>query len=229
MTVDRRFVIKGMALGSFAGLTMGRSMPAFAEMSTVPFASGVSEPLLALVNEGAAGAVFLQGAAAGGGLRLQAHEVGRELSFMLDFDRQLRGGPSMRVIGLLDNASATLIVDLARGAGARVQWLGQHSVNAGPTRHRLLDTANADGCSRRLREHLEACPAGFQMTEERQGSAARGRQWNAPSRGGKASAEWASRLGYLLASLDTAPAMTAPDAPSNVVLNGSFVSFSIET
>src|SRR5690606_29395344 len=108
------------------------------------------------------------------------------------------------------------------------RWLGHHTVEAGYSRHHLLDTDIADGCSRQLSRRLLACGAGFEITEERQGSRALPRRLLARVRGGEPRAEWASAVGYLLASLGTQASMAAPAPSSNSVLEGSFVSFSIE-
>lgn len=230
MSVNRRSVLKGITLGSFAGLalTLGRSLRALAGGTDAQPSMAAVKPLLALVNEGVAGSVFLHGAAAAHGAALQAQTVSHDLRFILDFERQLHTGP-IRVIGLLDNASATLVVDQARRAGARVQWLGQHVAEAGYTRHRLLETDIAEDYSRQLSRHLHASGAGFQMIEERQGGAASPRRSSAPLRSAERAAEWASGLGYVLGSLGAQPAMSAPAPLADVVLRGSFVSFLIET
>lgn len=224
MTVDRRFVLKGMVLGGAAGLVLSRAVPVLG--SVPPSHSGI-RPALALVGSGAAEAAFLQGARAAGGTQLRVWQVEQGLDFMLDFERQLREGP-MRLIGLLDDASAGLVLDLARSAGARVQWLGQHTVEGGSTRHRVLNTDLAEGCSRQLSRQLHACGAGFTLDEERQGSAAPARQLAGPARHGARSLQWAAGVGYLLAALGSRPAGVPPILAQTSPASGSFVSFSIE-
>lgn len=225
MTVDRRFVLKSMVLGGAAGVVLSRSMPLLAGVT--PSHSGI-RPVLALVGGGAAEAAFLQGARAAAGTRLRVQQLDRGLGFMLDFEQRLRAGRPMRVIGLLDDAAATLVVDLARGAGARIHWLGQHTGEAGSTRHRLLNTDLAEGCARQLSRHLHACGAGFTLDEERQGSAAPARQLAGPARNGVGSAQWAAGVGYLLATLGTRPTMMPRVSVQGTLPSGSFVSFSIE-
>ncbi|AIL62310.1 hypothetical protein [Pseudomonas alkylphenolica] len=226
MSMNRRFVLKGMALSSIAGMAMAGPLRALAAGES-PAPSAAVRPVLALVSAGAAESVFLRGAQAAAGSQLQVQRFDHDLGRLLGFERQLRSGQPMRVIGLLDDATATLVLDMARSAGARVQWLGQHSSVAGVTHHRLLSSDLADGCSRRLGRQLHACGAGFHIADERQGSLAAPRQLSAPSRSGEHTSEWASAVGYLLASLGEQPAMPAP-APVSTGLTGSFVSFSIE-
>ena len=139
--------------------------------------------MLALVNEGGAKSMFLYGAMAAGKAPLRVQKVGRDLGFMLDFERRLRHGLPMRVIGLLDDASATLIVDMARSGGARMQWLGQHTAEDGFTRHHVLSTDMSEGCSQQLSRQLHDCGAGFKLIEERQNGPMAPRQLTGRSRG----------------------------------------------
>jgi len=228
MNVDRRFVLKGMALGSLAGLTMGGSLSALAGVIHAPVKS-VARPALALVSEGAAESAFVQGARAAIGRSLQVRQIGWELSDLRDFERQLSKGNHKHVIGLLDDASAGLVMDMARNVGARVHWLGQHTAEAGLTRHYLLNTDLAEGCARQLSRQLHACGAGFTLYEERQNSAAGVRHLTGPSRAGEPSEQWAASVGYLLGSLGMRRLAMAPLVPaSKTPLTGSFVSFSIE-
>ena len=229
MSMNRRFVLKGMALSGVAGMTMGSSLQALASGVINPSAAPTTRPVLALVAADAAEPLFLQGASAAAGSQLQVQRLGRELDALLGFEQQLRSGKPMRVIGLLDDARASLVLDMARSAGARVQWVGQHNSVRGTTRHHLLSTSASEGCSRRLGRQLNGCGAGFQITEERQGSRALPRQMSAPARTHAQAGDWAVSVGYLLASLGARPAGAAPSASVGTPLTGSFVSFSIET
>lgn len=229
MGVNRRFVLKGMALGSMAGLAMGSSAGAFAGITAEPAAKTTSLPILALINKGAAESVFLHGAVAASGSQLLVQRVSSNLHFMLDFERQMRSSQALQIIGLLDDASASLVIDMARSAGARVQWIGQHSAEAGFSRHHLLTTEIAAGCCRQFGRQLHACGAGFSLNEERHNGAMVPRQLAGSARNSTPSAQWAASIGYLLASLGTRPAIAAPLAPpASVPITGSFVSFSIE-
>lgn len=225
MSVDRRFVLKSMVLGGAAGVVLSRSMPV---LGAPPLSRSAIHPALALVGSGVAEAAFLQGARAAAGTQLRVQQMDPGPGFMLDFEQRLRTGRPLRVIGLLDDAAATLVLDLARSAGARVHWLGQHTAEAGSTRHRLLNTDLAEGCSRQISRHLHACGAGFTLNEERQGSAAPARQLAGPARSGAGSVQWAAGIGSLLATLGTRPTMMPRVSVQGTLLSGSFVSFSIE-
>ena len=61
------------------------------------------------------------------------------------------------------------------------------------------------------------------------GSLALPGRFGAAPRSGEHAGEWISGIGYLLASLGTQPAMSAPAPSGSIVLDGRFVSFSIET
>ena len=229
MSVTRRFVLKGTALSSIAGLSVDGFIPALAANTCAPINAATADPMLALVNEGGADSMFLYGAMAAGKAPLRVQKGCRDLSFMLDFERRLRHGRPMRVIGLLDDASATLIVDMARSGGARMQWLGQHTAEPEFTRHHVLSTDMTEGCSRQLSRHLHACGDAFTLDEERQNGPMAPRQLTGRSRKAGKSAQWASSIGYLLASIGAPTKLAAPLAPAaNTPIIGSFVSFSID-
>ena len=217
METNRRHVLKGMALSSIAGFAISDS--------TRTLASATSSPLAVLINDDAVGALFLRGAVAANGSSRPLQSRGCDVHFMLDLERRLRSRDAMRIIGLLDDASGTLVVDVARSAGARVPWLGQHSAHAGYTRHRLLHAEVAEDCSRRFARQLQACGVGFHIVDERRDATSAQRHLSAPPRGSER--EWVSSIGSLLASLER-PSMAAPSPSGNVVAEGHFVSFSIE-
>lgn len=226
MSVNRRFVLKGMALSSIAGLAINSSVRALAGTTATAPTANTSAPVLVLLNEGAAESGFLYGTTAASDSQLTVQRVGADLGFVLNFERQLRSGQPMRVIGLLDDASATLLVDIARSAGARMQWLGQHTANLRFTCHHLLSTALAESCSLQLTRQLQACGAGFNLQEERQSGLMTSRLLAAPTQQDN---QWIPSLGYLLASLGADAAVPAPMMPvGSKPLTGSFVSFSIE-
>ena len=126
MNVERRTVLKGLALSSLAGIAMGSSGLTMAHSVLAAQARPVL-PTLALVSNEAAESIFLQGVnASPAGKQVKVQRTDLSLDFMLGFEKRLRSGQPQRIIGLVDDASAALIIDLARSAGARVQWLGQH-------------------------------------------------------------------------------------------------------
>ncbi len=227
MTIDRRTLIKGMALLGVASPFLGNALPALASAG-LP-APVVSTPTLVLVSAAAVDSAFVQGVRAGiGTSMMQVRQASHELAFLLDFEQQLRQQQSARVIGLLDDALATPLLALARSAGASVPWLGQHTAEAGLSRHRLLTAGMADGCAGQLHRQLLTCGAGFSLAEERQDSAVVAHQLAGPSRSGEHIDQWAAAIGFMLASLGTGNPGAAPLLPAGKVpLIGSFVSFSI--
>ncbi|MNT24471.1 hypothetical protein D3C72_1599450 [compost metagenome] len=184
-------------------------------------------PTLVLVDGEAAGKAFLAGVGsspAAGKAEVQRTDLG--LDFVLGLERRLQSGQPQHIIGLVDDASAALILDLARSSGARVQWLGQHSAMAGATRHHLLSADSAQGCTLRLGEQLHACGGGFSLREQHPLGGQPLKLAGAARSSG--SAQWAVSLGHSLASLGGADSSAAPlIASQQPALAGQFVSFSI--
>lgn len=175
MNLNRRFVLKSMAV---SGLTCWATDWSLALAAPVrPHGASAHEPLLVLITENSIGEAFLRGVIAAGGQSPSVMTVGRDFNLLLEFEQRLRSR-SLRAIGLLDDASATLAVDMARSAGARLRWLRQH----------VAATASVD------------------LTEG-----------------------WASHMGHLLASLPFRAAASSPTPSPGTVLEGSFVSFWIES
>src|SRR5690606_12140846 len=132
MSMDRRFVLTGMALGSPAGLALGRAPPGLGAAPGPPPRSAsrpavvlvnpgaahgsprssAARPALVLVNQGAEQSAFVQGARATGAA-VQVRQIGGDLTDLLSLQSQLSSGRKMRLIGLLDDASAALVVDMA--------------------------------------------------------------------------------------------------------------------
>jgi hypothetical protein len=200
MNVSRRFILKGIALSVLAGITMGRR-----DLSPTNNAASAqaqpTTPILVLVSGEAEQSAFLQGiAAALPDKRPWVQRTDLGMGFVRDFTRLLRAGRPIRIIGLADDASAALIVELARASGARLPWLGYHLVSAGQSRHRLLYGKASSGLAARLRNGA---------AEDLQ--------------------PWTAALGFALASPGTAPAGVAPLAADLSPLTGHFVSFAIET
>nr|AAM92192.1 PcuX [Pseudomonas mendocina] len=225
MNIERRTLLKGMALGGLAGAAMG----AFGLAMTKAMLGGQAQPLptLVLVDGEAAGAAFLAGVGsspAASKAEVQRTDLG--LDFVLGLEKRLRSGQQQRIIGLVDDASAALILDLARSSGARVQWLGQHSAAAGSSRHRLLSADSAQGCSLRLGQQLHACGGGFSLSEQHPLGGQPLNLAGAARSGG--SAQWAASIGHDLASLGGDDSSAAPRIANHYpALTGQFVSFSI--
>jgi hypothetical protein len=229
MHVTRRSFIKSVALGGFAGVLMARPGRTLARA-----AAGVrTRPVLALVSGVAERSAFLQGIAETvPGEFLQVQRADHGMGFVRDFNQLLRSGQPTRIIGLVDDASAALIVELARASGARVPWLGYHAASSGHSRHRLLSTESTRGCAIRLGRQLSAYGAGFSLSEQRPHHAETSFELAARPRNGAAgdSDRWAAALGFILAAPDTAQSAWAPPATgTRPPLAGNFVSFAIET
>lgn len=231
MSIDRRCILKGITLGGIVGIAAGTPFHTVLAKAQ-PVISDRAFPdqkLIVLTNKGPIEQTFLQGARAAGGPGLDVRNLTHDLGAVLDFEHWIRHQPDMHIIGLLDDASASLIVDMARSTGAQMQWLGQHSIQGELTRHHLITTDISRDCPRYLGRQLHACGAGFSLSEERQGAAGAPRQLAGPLRKTNQSGAWAGSIGYLLASLGTYPAAPAPMTPAvSISSTGSFVSFSIK-
>lgn len=132
------------------------------------------------------------------------------------------------LVGLVEDGDAAVILELARSAGARLTWLGQHRDPADSTtsRHRVLTAgATGQGCATRFAERLDVCAVGFELAELPLNTAARRRT------AAGAAGNWAMALGTaLLASHGPGPApATERPLPSRDwnVRGRSFVSFSL--
>jgi len=201
MNVTRRFILKSIVLSGLAGTAMGRLGLSLAD--SVPAAQArPARPTLVLVSGETEHSAFLQGIAAalpGGHLRVQRTDLG--MGFVRALSQLLRVGRAVRIIGLVDDASAALIVELARAADARLQWLGHHSVAAGQFHHRPLGGNAFSELAVRL--------------------------YDAAARDSR---QWAATLGFVLASPGVGQAAAAPPVPAaQPPLTGHFVSFAIET
>lgn len=226
MSINRRRVLKGAALSGLATVAGGCAQ-ALAAAASMPTSAG--SPVLVLISAIEPGSVFLQGALAVADSRLRVHRVSHDLDIMLALERELRGAQPLRIIGLLDDASATLLVDLARSTGARIQWLGQHSAAADISHHRLLTPDGADSCSRQFSAQLQACGTAFSLRDERVNAAASTpRYLSGAVHQGAQPAAWVAGLGYLLASRGSPPATASLPYPASAPPTGSFVSFSLE-
>lgn len=228
MSLDRRTVLKGMALGTLATPLLGGPLPALASALPGP-ADGAPLPALAVIGAGA-GDAFAYGARAGLGALLRIRRADSSLAFLRELDGIWRSDRPVRVFGLLDDASAAPLLDLARSAGGSIPWLGQHRVEAGWSRHRLLTTSRAEGCAPLLARQLGGCGAGFTIIEDRQDSHRPVFREAAPARGDGSPGQWATGIGWLLARLGAGTSGQAPlPPPGQALQHGSYVSFLVET
>ena len=218
MDVDRRQFLKSMGFAGLAGASRHRplwAMTAAEEQST--------RPITVLVTGTAERSGFIHGVhAANPAVSLLRADL------VLDFIRHLKNviesGRAARVIGMVDDACGALIIDSVRTSGAKLQWLGQHAVDAGRSRHRVLGGALADSCAIRFGEQLDACGGNFNLTGQRLGGDTP-LQLAADLREGKHEGDWTAALGFAL----TAPGAAVPRFRPAAPLMGHFVSFLLET
>lgn len=139
-TTDRRMVLKGLTAAGLAmtGISSWASVataPALGTAAGVP--AGAALNVTSLVSGAALDNAFVQGVqtAVGGqaaaqwsGQRLQGLDAATftRLNAMLNDDT-----PTL-LVGLVDDASATLVLDLVRSAGGRVLQAQHHRVGRGP-------------------------------------------------------------------------------------------------
>ncbi|VVP08210.1 hypothetical protein PS874_03051 [Pseudomonas fluorescens] len=229
MNIERRLLLKGMALSGMAAAVVSSSGLTMAN-GALGVRARPALPTLALVTGEVAASAFLQGINASPAARqVTMLRADLSLDFILDLEKRLGSARPQRIIGLVDDASAAVIIDLARSAGARVQWLGQHRATANASHHRLLSAEAASGCAPQLGLNLNACGTGFSLTEQRLHGQHAPLQVSAAARNNAGSEQWAATLGYTLAALGTANLGQAPLVASRASpLTGNFVSFSIE-
>jgi hypothetical protein len=225
MNVARRTLLKGAAV---SGLSV-----AALSASGLSMAAGMlrdsARPSLALVSGNAAEAAFLLGAR-NGQSAIQVQRTDLDAAYMQALAAQLASDKPQRIIGLVDDASATLILDLARSAGARVQWVGLHAADSKGSRHELLSADASNSCALRFGHQLSSCGAGFTLREQRQGEQRLNLDLAINAKRADAADQWAATLGHVLASAGRTDAGNAPRISNqNKPLSGHFVSFSIES
>lgn len=125
MNVTRRQALKSIAAVagvSSTGLLAGFGPIAAAEIASPPKATTV------IVSIDTIGQTFLNRIRAQRDTHIsQVLNSSTDLSFVRDLQRVLANGQTQRVVGLVDDASATLILDLARSANASLVWDKSHS------------------------------------------------------------------------------------------------------
>lgn len=125
MNVTRRQALKSMVavagVGS-TGLLAGFGPIAAAETASSPKATTV------IVSADTIGQTFLNRIRAQRDSHIsQVLNGSTDLSFIQALQRVLANGQTQRIVGLVDDASATLILDLARSANASLVWDKSHS------------------------------------------------------------------------------------------------------
>ena len=227
MDQKRRFFLKG-ALASGAGSVMlGGSGLAQAALNLGRADAGLV-PTRVLASAAALQTSFGAGARAaraqGQSVELVRADSAAQVLGLLE--QSVQQGQPLRLVGLVDDAMGELLVAQARRAGLRMSWLGQHSAEAGSTRHQVINANAGQSALLALGEQLKGEAAGFVLQAQQPFAA--GRDLNLVSASqGAVSGHWAAHLGY---------ALVAPQQPVDVAslpanserLDGRFVSFVIE-
>ncbi len=219
MNIQRRLLLKSMVLGGISSLGVVRTGMVLADG---PIDIAESIPILLLVNEETRYSVFCQGvqAAVGqGSLQVCITDLGT--GFLSLLQDHIRSGQGRRIVGLVDDASGTLIVDLARTAGVRMHWLGQHTTSLNQSRHRLLSSQAAGD-----REAL----FGYRLVAQSTGEeAVSSYGFVSYSYDGidATDQQWAAELGFMLVATGQITS-ALPRVAGLAPLTGHFISFAFE-
>ena len=134
MQIGRRPVLQGLAATGMTVVT-----------GSLRAAEGHSQDNLAsclVMTEQALGDAFLAGVRS-----VFAGEVAQETA-SLDLEslnRPFGSRKSRLLLGLVDDGVAAIMMEMSRDAGSRLRWLGQHTMLAGHSHHRLLTASNESG------------------------------------------------------------------------------------
>ena len=151
---------------------------------------------------------------------------------LTQFNQLLNKGESTRLIGMVDDATAELLVAQARHAGARISWLGQHSSNANESRHKIINSHQTQNSLVSLGDQLNKSSSDFELESEQLFNTAgkvkesRNNTTNLLSRDDRAD-QWATHLGFALAA-PKAKLNADVIADNTECLEGQFFSFVIE-
>ena len=211
MTIERRSVLKGMAVGSAALALSQAGLTLAAQTASV----SSRKPVVVLTSAADAQTAFVDGVKANpGAAQVTLLQADHGMDFIAAFQQRLSSSKDERFIGLVDDASGMLLLDLARSAGARVHWTGQHVTQNGVSRHRVSTTDNSANCIKQFAEFAQSCSRPTAMTEQTL----------------SASRHWTSSLGFALASPEPNRRYLRTTPPTHTrAVDGHFVSFSIET
>lgn len=132
MSTDRRSILKGLAAAGLvmAGIPWAQARPVVDLPKDVPAPNSVTS----LVSGSGLDAAFLSGVhqgAQGEGRGLAAQPLeGLAADTYTRLNRLLQDGEPTLLVGLLDDAAATLVLDLVRSHGGRVLALETHRAGA---------------------------------------------------------------------------------------------------
>ena len=133
MSTDRRFVLKGLAA---AGLMAAMPWAQASTSAATPLADAAAAARVTpLVSGGALDAAFLAGVrnAIGqpAGALVNPPLQGLAAATYQQLDKLLNDDTPTLLVGLLDDAAATLVLDLVRSAGGRVLSVEHHRIGQG--------------------------------------------------------------------------------------------------
>ena len=237
MDTNRRTFLKGVALTGLAVATPGFPSGNILSNRINSLKGDAKLPLIALIQDSPDESAFLTGIRCAQQQQrsndpITVQRCERELGFLQSLHALLHSGERTQIVGLVDDASAAIIVDLARSAGVRMPWLGQHAVSAVHARHNIL-TANAEhGWSLRFAQELNTRHAGSYLAEEPVAGHDGLHRMTIATRQAPPNGSWATSLGFAMASRETASSAQAPwggNSAAAAPLLGNFVSFSFNT
>ena len=149
MQTDRRSLLKGLAAAGLAVSGMGWAQAATATAGKTASAVAGSADVLAVtsyLHGSALDAAFVAGVQSTARGAAHTGLQGLDSAAFNQLGELLADGQETLLVGLLDDASATLVLDLVRSAGGRVLAVDNHRVDA---------TASADW-AKRLGQSLTA-------------------------------------------------------------------------
>lgn len=233
--ISRRHFAKGVGAVGVAGYLLNplnnwQASRGQTPTSTTATTAKSSTLNLVLVSNSEAQTAFLRGAqSAQPSQPIKTADTATGNAYLTELDALLSTQQPARVIGLVDNANAALVLSMARRHGAQLAWLGQHNSAKGHSQHQLISANTTKDCAVAWGRHIDACGVSFTL----RGSTAHSRMptfaLTNKTQPLTPSDDWATSLGYLLAAIDHDSALPAtPLVPSNTPLQGQFVSFVIQ-
>lgn len=237
MDANRRAFLKGVALTGFAVATPGFASGTILSDKANSLKGSINLPIITLLNCLPEESAFLDGIRCAQQQQrsndpITVQRCDRGLGFLQSLQSLLHSGKPTQIVGLVDDASAAIIVDLARSAGVHLHWLGQHAVSAGQSRHNILTTDSEYGRGLRLAQQLNVGGSGFSLTEQSVAGPDGLRRIVFTTQQTPQDASWAASLGFALTSLAANPIAQSAEAASRTVstpLLGHFASFSFKT
>jgi len=223
MDPKRRSFLKGTLATGASGLVLSNSGLVQAAINQ----SSAQQPTLVLTSSPEVEDSFAAGVRAALPHNADISSLRTDASNPLPaIDAALRGKQAMRLIGLVDDATGELIIAMARRAGARISWLGQHAADAHQTRHQVVNSQSAKAATLSLAEQLHHEQAGFRLKAEQPFVRSKALDLHS-NRTGITSSHWAAHLGHALTQPNSYVDATHLPAGSKR-LQGRFVSFVIE-